>query len=82
MSTTNNKKEQLVAFLVKELGSGEAVKDFAQQLRALHIADVSNIYDIEKLTEDESARLFSLVTHYQFGTMRKLVEIQKHIKEL
>ncbi len=82
MSTTTNKKEQLVAFLIKELGSAEAVKTFAHDLRALKIADLSNIYDIEKLTEDESVRLFSLVTYHQFGILSKLTELQKHIKEL
>lgn len=75
------KADQLVAFLLKELGSSNSVKRFSNNLRELGIADLRNESDVEAIGKDQGAYLFTLVTYHQFGITDKLVDIKSKIKE-
>lgn len=73
-------KEEFVAFLIKQLGSKSKVKQFSGELKALGICDLSEEADRQAVLEEQGAYLFTLVTHFQFGLLNKLVEIQSKIK--
>jgi hypothetical protein len=66
--------------LLEELGSSSQVKDFSESLRQLDICDLSDDTQFEKAVANEGAYIFTLLTHYQFGFIPKLLEIKQKIK--
>jgi hypothetical protein len=74
-------KDRLIKFLVQELGSKEAVKRFSSELKELNICDLSDTRTQEYvMTQEGAVYLFTLVSHFNFGLLNKLVEIQHNIK--
>ena len=81
MQPKNSHQDKLVRLLKKELGSNEHVKQFSSELKLLGICDLSQSKTQEYVTSQGGAvYLFTLVTHYNFGLLNKLVEIQDKIK--
>ncbi len=80
-STTSSHNDKLVKFLIKELDGAGNVKRFSSDLKALGICDLSKSNTQQYVMSKEGAvYLFTLVTHYNFGLLNKLVEIQDKIK--
>ena len=80
-STTSSHKDKLLKLLKQQLGSNEHIKQFSNELKLLGICDLSQSKVQEYITSQEGAvYLFTLVTHYNFGLLNKLVEIQDKIK--
>ena len=78
MSTINKRREALVDYPVKEIGIAH-VKDFSESLRILGVCD---LLDDEELTKVTTHGLIDvLVVLYKFGTINKLIEVRKEIKE-
>ena len=77
MSTTN-KREQLVVYLIAQLGK-KNVKEFSTTLRELDICDLTADEDLEKVTT--GGLIDTLVVLYKFGTLTKVNDIKKAIKE-
>jgi hypothetical protein len=78
--TVNQKRDILVKTLLKELGSADDVRQFSSALRELDICDLQDDQQFEKAVEHEGAYIFTLITHYQFGLLPKLVELKHKIK--
>jgi len=78
--TLNEKRKQFTQFLLKELGKADKVKEFSQLLRELHICDLRDDEDFDHITKDGAPYLLTLLTHYNFGLLGKLVEIKRKIK--
>ena len=80
MSTTQSHNDKLVKFLIKELDGASNVKTFSNELKALGICDLSKSNTQQYVMSKEgSVFLFTLVTHYNFGLLNKLVQIQDNI---
>lgn len=78
----SDKQKKLISFLTKELGSKESVKRFSSELKELGICDLSQSKTQEFImTQEGAAYLFTLVTHYNFGLLNKLIEIKRNINE-
>lgn len=77
MSTT--RRDHLVQYLVKELGSTDNVKEFSSNLRDLSICDLRDDDDLKAVTE--SGAIDTLKVLYQMGVINKLVDVQKIVKE-
>ena len=78
--TNQQKKDNLAKFLQKELGSSHRVKEFASLYRDLGICNLSDIKDVERVTDDGGAVLMTLVTWYSLGLTSKFIEIKNIIK--
>ncbi len=78
--TSAQKKDQVVAFLVKELNGASNVKGFADIYRELNICDLANDKHIERVTDNGGALLATLVSWYTLGLTQKLLEVKNKIQ--
>ena len=78
MSTINKRREALIEYLVKELGIHH-VRDFSEALKELDICDLTDDIDLVKVTE--TGLIDTLVVLFKFGTLTKLIQVKKEIKE-
>ena len=67
-------KTQVINTLKRELGSGQAVSDFSNSLKDLHLIDLSDDKQLESAVNDGSLMVF--LTHYSLGLIPKLLEIK------
>ena len=74
-----SKRDALVKYLISEFKSKSKVKEFEEQLKYLDICDLTDDDDLNKVTSN--GMIDSLKVLYALGTMSKLVEIKKYIKE-
>ena len=78
MSIINKRREALIEYLVKELGIHH-VRDFSEALKELDICDLTDDIDLVKVTE--TGLIDTLVVLFKFGTLTKLIQVKKEIKE-
>lgn len=78
MSTT--RRDHLVQYLVKELGSADNVKEFSSNLRDLNILDLRNDDHLAAVTTN--GMIDTLVVLYKFGTLSKVLEVKLTIEGL
>ena len=78
--TFQEKKKHLQKLLIEELGSKAKVKEFVELLSFLDICNLSDETEFDRITQDEGARLLSLIVYYNWGILHKLESIKKHIK--
>jgi len=79
--TINDKRNQLVDWLKKELGSVHNVKEFSETIRYLELGDLRDDKEFTRITDDGGAVLLTLVSWYSLGLLSKLKEIKQKIKE-
>ena len=75
---TTAKREALVKYLVAQLGKNN-VKDFSETLKYLDICNLTLDSDLNKVTTE--GYIDTLIVLYKFGTLSKVAEVKKHIKE-
>ncbi len=73
------RQQALVKHLLNELGSKSNVKEFSDSLRYLDICDLQSEEELDRVTGN--GYIDTLVVLYQFGTLTKLVQVKKSIKE-
>ena len=77
MSITS-KREHLIKHLISELGRNN-VKAFSESLKYLDICDLTLDSDLDKVTTN--GYIDTLIVLYNFGTINKIVQVKKSIKE-
>ena len=73
----NDRRTAVVNHLTKELGVHH-VREFSESLRQLGICDLKDDTDLKKVTEN--GLIDTLVVLFKFGTLTKLLQVKKEIK--
>ncbi len=73
------RRKALTDYLVKELGKSNT-KEFSSLLRDLNICDLRDDTELEKVTHH--GLIDTLVVLYKFGTLSKLYQVKKEIKNV